>query len=435
MKLRLLILLAAAALAAAPAAGQTVKSLGYNTTNGQIVYSGSNSLTFTNALQFSTNARAATRTNLGLGATWLTNTSATNFRTDIGLGTTNAVGFRSVEVSDGINAGIMRFTNITSGIQFLVGGTPKVSFTATNSEFATNVTVAGSIAFSGSAATTLTNLGLGANNTVTFSNIQLGILGAGSASGFVGRNSGGSFELDGTNVSTSVPAFYGWSGFASTAFSAGTARTNLELGATNAVTFSNITATGTLTATGNATLNGVGNTAPSQTASSGSSLMTRDLGDDRYRIFYVPLVHAQTSTAANGSTWNLRPFHSADAVFSAPPWARNVRVYLSTAFTNAPITNNFTAVITAYQITTNSVGISYGNITNAFSVTPVFNNGSNFHRFILRMTNDMVLSTAGISDAESAGFWNILIQLQNNSSASLTTVPDNWLRGMAVFTD
>jgi hypothetical protein len=33
---------------------------------------------------------------------------------------------------------------------------------------------------------------------------------------------------------------------------------------------------------GNATLNGVDNFAPSQTASSGSSLMTRDLSDDRY---------------------------------------------------------------------------------------------------------------------------------------------------------
>jgi hypothetical protein len=55
------------------------------------------------------------------------------------------------------------------------------------------------------------------------------------------------------------------------------------LGATNAVTFSNITANGTLTATGNATLNGVGNTAPSQTASSASSLMTRELND--FRLF------------------------------------------------------------------------------------------------------------------------------------------------------
>jgi hypothetical protein len=122
MKLRLSILLLAAALAAAPAAGQTIKSLGYNTTNGQIVYSGTNTLTFT-------------------------------------------------------------------------------------------------------------------NSSVIFSNIQLGIFGFGSDTGFVGRNSGGLFTLYGTNVSSSVPAFYGWSGSQNTAFSAGTARTNLGLGATNYPTF------------------------------------------------------------------------------------------------------------------------------------------------------------------------------------------------------
>ncbi len=39
---------------------------------------------------------AAARTNLGLGATWLTNTNVTNVRTAIGLGATNDVTFRSV---------------------------------------------------------------------------------------------------------------------------------------------------------------------------------------------------------------------------------------------------------------------------------------------------------------------------------------------------
>jgi hypothetical protein len=127
---------------AAAAQGQIIKSLGYNTTNGNVVYSGTNALTFTNpvrlpfggnstnlGLQFSTNATGfyvegsgdqglvmvhngsvafgatanvavfyrsisfsstalatATRTNLSLGATWLTNTNVTNFRTAIGLG-------------------------------------------------------------------------------------------------------------------------------------------------------------------------------------------------------------------------------------------------------------------------------------------------------------------------------------------------------------
>jgi hypothetical protein len=51
---------------------------------------------------------------------------------------------------------------------------------------------------------------------------------------------------------------------------------------TNAATFStNVTVGGTLAVTGNVTMNGVGNTAPSQTASSASSLMTRELTDRR----------------------------------------------------------------------------------------------------------------------------------------------------------
>ncbi len=88
-------------LAAATGYGQTVKTLGYNTTNGQIVYGGTNSLTFTNAFAFSTNTLAATvRTNLGLGWSALTNTNAADFRTAIalswsGLTNTNASTFRS----------------------------------------------------------------------------------------------------------------------------------------------------------------------------------------------------------------------------------------------------------------------------------------------------------------------------------------------------
>jgi hypothetical protein len=54
-------------------------------------------------------------------------------------------------------------------------------------------------------------------------------------------------------------------------------------GGTNTLTFTNPTTFSTnVTVSGNATLNGVGNTAPSQTASSGSSLMTRGLSDARF---------------------------------------------------------------------------------------------------------------------------------------------------------
>jgi hypothetical protein len=104
------------------------------------------------------------------------------------------------------------------------------------------------------------------------------------------RNESGNLELESP---VTIKAFSPIS-FNNTT-NASTTRTNLGLGATNAVTFSNITATGTLavsntatfstnvTVTGNATLNGSDNLMPNATtASSASSLMTRGLSDDRY---------------------------------------------------------------------------------------------------------------------------------------------------------
>lgn len=58
-------------------------------TNFNVVYTNTNTLTFTNVLGFGTNSVAATRTNLGLGASWLTNTDVTNFRTAVGALATN----------------------------------------------------------------------------------------------------------------------------------------------------------------------------------------------------------------------------------------------------------------------------------------------------------------------------------------------------------
>jgi len=221
MKLRLSILLLAAALAAAPAAGQAIKSLGYNTTNGQVVYSGTNALTFTNSLQFATNARAATRTNLGgttVGNSVFTATNAAAAATAVGLGVTNNVRFNSVE--------LLQSGEITNSITYWIDG---LSFVTDGVEyFATDGGNGGSVRFekpitmfnSTNAATTRDNLGLGTTNAVTFGNI--------TATG--------------------------------------------TLGVSNAATFST-----NVTIDGNATLNGVGNIAPHQTASSADSVMTRDL--------------------------------------------------------------------------------------------------------------------------------------------------------------
>jgi hypothetical protein len=78
----LLTILAALAILAAPAAAQTIKTLGYNTTNGQIV--AATNAVWTNSFSFSTNTVAAqVRTNLALPLLALTNTNAANFRAAI----------------------------------------------------------------------------------------------------------------------------------------------------------------------------------------------------------------------------------------------------------------------------------------------------------------------------------------------------------------
>ena len=234
MKLRLSILLLAAALAASPAAGQTIKSLGYNTTNGFVTYSGTNSLTFTNALQFATNARAATRTNLGgttVGDAVFTATNAAAAATAVGLGTTNDVNFNRVQVG---------------GATVTTGGFSDGNFEVTPGHAITFVSGA-------SPAPTRTNLGLGAT------------------------------WLTNTDVSNF--------------------RTAIGLGATNNVTFSNITASGTLDVTGNVTMSGVNNTMPGATnAASASSLMTRDLVDQAYVATPNALTLGAIAGATNGTS-------------------------------------------------------------------------------------------------------------------------------------
>lgn len=170
MKRLLSILLLAGALAASPAAGQTIKGLGFNTTNGEVVYSGTNTLRFTNAV--------------------------TRFNNNI--------------VIDG---------TVESQSFFVVNGTNGISFETTDV-----------------AALTRTNLGLGGGDSVTFGTLQTEQL----------------LIQIGTNV------------FANLADDQTDFLVPVVLGSSLAVT-------------GNATLSGVANLAPAQTADSASSLMTRDL--------------------------------------------------------------------------------------------------------------------------------------------------------------
>ena len=166
----LLALLAALCILAAPAAAQTIKSLGFNTTNGQIV--AATNVTWTNSFNFSTNTVAAqVRTNLSLGWSALTNTDATNFRAAIGLGATNDVRFNSISIypegedESSIAAAI-------DGLVFKFG---------TNSSFelggGVDVFYRVPIRFNNTtnAATTRTNLGLGSGITTNRTFVATGV--------------------------------------------------------------------------------------------------------------------------------------------------------------------------------------------------------------------------------------------------------------------
>ena len=183
---------------AATTYGQTMKALSYDT-NGRIVYSATNNLTFTNAVGFAegdlqitaagglswvgalryepesqtfysalnfsgTNVSSGTRTNLGLGATWLTNTNVTNFRAAIGLGwsaltNTNAANFRSAisAASATNNEGV---ADKTYGI-----------WDNPNGEYGLIINDSIVTVSSNSVSSFRTAIGLGATNNATFRNI------------------------------------------------------------------------------------------------------------------------------------------------------------------------------------------------------------------------------------------------------------------------
>jgi hypothetical protein len=195
---------------------------------------------------------------------------------------------------------------------------------------------------------------------------------------------------------------------------------------TNAVTFSNITASGTLTATGNATLNGVGNTAPSQTASSGSSLMTRDLSDGRYfgfsQLFYEKQDFSTAGTGAtNGggisaSRGNVR-YTAQSNNLSGAMWIASVKRGLYTTTGNSTATEGYGV----YALAPNAVsgtdtvfGIFYGSAlangvssfeplsTNGYSVQ-LRNNGTNQLRYVYKNgTNEVSGPWTDLPSAASA---------------------------------
>lgn len=185
----LLTIFAALLLCAAPAQAQTLKALSYNT-NGIVIYSSTNTLTFTNAFKFgddlllsnnifywgtdarwspednlfssalqfdSTNIAATTRANLGfstnLNTLW-TATNASNARSAVGLAATNDVIFRSV--------GTDSFRSFEESTEFY--GPIFIAESGDQDIFAFEIP-------SVDRSKALGNLGIGASNIVTFAGL------------------------------------------------------------------------------------------------------------------------------------------------------------------------------------------------------------------------------------------------------------------------
>jgi hypothetical protein len=204
MRFHLLTLLLLAACAVS-AHGQTIKSLGYNTTNGNVVYAGTNKLRFINAVDLATgdvtesatgstvdlaaalwdpandtyaleandgefqfngtNRRDNFRSALGLGATWLTNNNVTNFRSAIGLGVTNDVNFNSVTLgAEGViqvgtdEGGDLFFSISKTGLTIEGDPTGPDVFELIGTNLAPKIRA---------------NLGLGATNNVLFNSLYV----------------------------------------------------------------------------------------------------------------------------------------------------------------------------------------------------------------------------------------------------------------------
>jgi len=219
----------------------------------------------TNGIIFRTNVSAdATRTNLGLGWSALTNTNAANFRTEIGLGATNQVQFSTVNASsisanvveiaqtlfvgdgagllfDGEGAGNFR-TNLGLGSFTSDEGFSVIADESNNAVISTENGIplfhsALTFTTTNAAATTRTNLGLGAawltNANVTNFRTAIGlgindtVTLAYGTDAYIGQDGGGLY------VDNFYPEFIQCGQFGigfGTTNSAATTRTNLGLG-------------------------------------------------------------------------------------------------------------------------------------------------------------------------------------------------------------
>jgi hypothetical protein len=250
-----------------------------------------------------------------------------------------------------------------------------------------------------------------------------------------------------------------------TATNAAAAATAVGLGATNAVTFGTLTAEllqvrlGTnlyvgladdvsefwtdVAVNGNATLNGVDNFAPSQTASSGSSLMTRDLSDERYTTSIWLTQFSDNQTITNGGFQLLAParFNSWSFGYGAsvPSGFTEFRVVLSFGWMQNPATNstNFPVFVQFNNRNAGNATTKEAEHGTAFSRTDLYPTnaastglaGTLTRRAVFNTTNTVysfisdwvTIPNAWQSNASSNGFYHVIgAAIANNTGDSIT---------------
>ena len=214
---------------------------------------------------------------------------------------------------------------------------------------------------------------------------------------------------------------------------------------TNAATFStNVTVGGTLAVTGNVTLSGSDNLMPNATnAASASSLMTRDLSDERYTTSIWLTQFSDNQTITNGGLQLLAPgrFNSWSFGYGAsvPSGFTEFRVVLGFGWLQNPATNSTNFPVFVRFENRNAINASTAEAEHgtAFSRTDLYptNAGSTglagtlTRRAVFNTTNTVysfisdwiTIPNTWQSNASSNGLYHILgVAIANNTGGSIT---------------
>jgi hypothetical protein len=294
------------------------------------------------------------------------------------------------------------------------------------------------------AAAAATAIGLGATNYVAFSGVEI-------------VSGGDELQINGAGLL--AIGFDDELNFEENAFRSG--GNNIFTWSTTNATFpvpatfsTNVTISGTLTATGNVTMSGTANTAPNQAAASGSSIMTRDLSDDRYSfarwydandllagaqaVGVNPLITGNGGgspqaailvTVSNISTKFMLPvdYRLTGQVKVVSYWTDRSR---TNAGTNGDIAVwSFPYIVNPTNSTATGGFVSGTSIKNTFTAN--YGGGTNYRFYVVEQTLDFG-TVSGISGTNAMQLKFIELQ-RRGADASDTSGDDIYLSGVHIF--